>query len=154
MTDLAGMNRLAAVRDRIGTLHARFRSPILELIRFAMVGVIGLIVNMGMVRLYLVAFGDRPFSAGLVAWPFAVTTTWWCNRQFTFRDHVRAPMLRQWAHFVAVNLTGAAAQYATYATLVACLGLCRTYPEIAVAAGAVTGMMFNFGFARRFVFKR
>ena len=107
-------------------------------------------------ELALVTDDPKQIPAGpeFEAEPFAVTTTWWCNRQFTFRDHVRAPMLRQWAHFVAVNLTGAAAQYATYATLVACLGLCRTYPEIAVAAGAVTGMMFNFGFARRFVFKR
>lgn len=119
-----------------------------------MVGVVGLVVNMGTVRLYLVILGDRPFSAALVAWPVAVTTTWWCNRQFTFRHHVHEPMLRQWAQFVVVNLSGAAAQLATYEIMVWTIPLCRRFPEIGVAVGAVVGMAFNFGFSRRFVFRR
>jgi putative flippase GtrA len=136
------------------TLTTQWRQPLGELVRFAMVGVIGLLVNMAAVRLYLVAFGDRPFSAALAAWPVAVTTTWWCNRQFTFRNHVRAPMLRQWAQFVVVNLSGAAASLATYESMVWAIPLCHRFPEIGVAAGAVAGLLFNYSFSQRYVFRR
>jgi putative flippase GtrA len=127
---------------------------LVELVRFSMVGVIGLVVNLAVLRSFLVVAGDRPYSGEVVAFAVAVTTTWWCNRHFTFRDHEPAPMLRQWAHFVLVNSSGAAANYATYAILVASFSLCRTYPELAVAAGSVVGLGFNFSGARRFVFKR
>ncbi|HLY56396.1 MAG TPA: GtrA family protein [Stellaceae bacterium] len=136
------------------TLTTRWREPAGELMRFAMVGVIGLLVNMAAVRLYLVAFGDRPFSAAIAAWPVAVTTTWWFNRQFTFRGHVRAPMLRQWAQFVVVNLSGAAASISTYEIMVLSIPLCRHFPEIGVAAGAVAGLIFNYTFSQRYVFRR
>jgi putative flippase GtrA len=131
----------------------KLRRTATELVRFAMVGVIGLAVNITVLKLFLALVGDRPYSGEAVAFMVAVTTTWWCNRQFTFRDQPRAPMLRQWAHFVLVNSTGAIANYATYAALVASVALCRAHPELAVAAGAVAGIAFNFSGARRYVFK-
>ena len=137
-----------------GETAPELRRTVIELFCFAVVGVVGLAVNIAVLDLYLAAAGDRPYSGEAVAFLVAVTTTWWCNRHFTFRDHARAPMLRQWVQFVLANSTGAAANYATYAALVAMVALCRAHPEIAVGAGAVAGLIFNFSAARRFVFKR
>ena len=133
---------------------AELRRTVAELFRFGCVGVIGLAVNIGVLDTYLVLAGDRPYSGEVVAFLVAVTATWWCNRQFTFREHVRAPRLKQWAHFMMINSTGALANYATYVTLVATVPLCRAHPELAVAAGSVVGLGFNYSGARRFVFKR
>ena len=62
------------------------------------------------------------------------------------------PAARQWAVFLLVNLIGFACNYGTYAALVALSPLSARHPVIAVAAGALAGMLGNFFLSRRFVF--
>jgi putative flippase GtrA len=128
-------------------------AAIAEFMRFALVGGTGFIVDIAVLQLYLTLFGDRPFSAQALAWCVAVTTNWWMNRSFTFATRHKAPLLQQWAQYVAVNSGGALVNYAVYAALVALIPLCRTQPWLAVAAGTIAALGLNFIGAKRFVFR-
>jgi len=130
------------------------RQALAEFLRFALVGAAGFVVDIAVLQSWLAVTGDRPYSGQAIAWCVAVTANWWLNRVFTFRDRSPAPLLRQWAHYVAVNSGGAAANYAVYAALVWTVPLCRSFPVLAVAAGTVAGLAFNFLGSRAFVFRR
>jgi len=126
---------------------------IAEFMRFALVGGSGFIVDIAVLQLYLKLFGDRPFSGQAVAWSVAVTTNWWMNRSFTFAAQEPAPLVRQWAHYVAINSGGALVNYAAYAGLVTTIPLCRSEPWLAAAVGSIASLGLNFMGAKRFVFR-
>ncbi len=132
-----------------------------EFIRFSMVGVVGLIVNLAVLNGFLAVapdplplLGDPRYGGEALAYLVASTATWWCNRHFTFTGRSHAPMLRQWARFLAVNSAGALANYVTYSTLVATISICHAIPSIAVCVGSVVGLAFNFPASRLLVFRR
>jgi putative flippase GtrA len=52
-----------------------------------------------------------------------------------------------------VNLIGFAANYGTYAALIALVPMVAAHPVIGVAAGAIAGMFGNFVLSRRLVFR-
>jgi putative flippase GtrA len=92
-----------------------------------------------------------------LAWFFAfapaVTFTWWGNRTFTFHEHASRgarAMLREWAHFVVANGFGALVNYATYEVVIHFTSL-STY--VALAAGVLVGLVFNFTLSKRIVFR-
>ena len=94
------------------------------------------------------------YGAGAFAYAVAVTTTWWLNRVWTFREsNASGPMHRQWLRFVVANMPGLCLNLGAYFTLVAAVPLCARFPVIAVAAGAVAGMTANFILSRRMVFQ-
>jgi putative flippase GtrA len=142
------------------TAKTRLAKLLSEFIRFGLVGVAGLFVDLAMLRLYVTVIGDlfypddRLYYGQAVAWFVAATANWWLNRQFTFRDRLPEPYLRQWLRFLAVNGFGGAANFAVYALFVAMSALCRHYPSLAVIAGTLFGMSFNFVFSRKLVFSR
>jgi putative flippase GtrA len=78
--------------------------------------------------------------------------TWWLNRHFTFREASHAAAATQWARFLAVNAIGFCANYLTFATLVATLPLAATYAVLAVPAGSLVGLCFNFLLSKKFAF--
>lgn len=135
------------------SLLQQARQPAGELLRFGLVGLSGLVVDLAVLHLYLALAGDRPYSGQAIAWCVAVTTNWALNRRFTFTGRGHGPMLRQWARFVTVNLGGAALNNGCYALLVAGVPLCHAVPDIAVAAGTLAGMLLNFSGSRRLVFR-
>ena len=62
-------------------------------------------------------------------------------------------MARQWGRFVTLNLLGFAANYGTYAALIAGSAVVAAQPILGVAAGSLAGMFINFAVSRRFVFR-
>jgi len=48
---------------------------------------------------------------------------------------------------------GGVVNYAVYAALVASPAFFHAWPEVATAAGSLSGMLFNFAASRKFVFK-
>jgi putative flippase GtrA len=120
---------------------------------FGMVGVAGLLVDMATLRLCLKGLGLDFYSARVLSFLPAATATWALNRRFTFRTADHAPLLRQWAGFVAANSVGGLVNYAVYATLVTYSPRCAQWPEIAVAAGSVAGMFLNFAASKRLIFR-
>lgn len=126
-----------------------------EMLRFGLVGAAGFLVDTAVLYTAMAA-GAGLYGGRILSYVAAATATWALNRAWTFRaagrPAGRGALGRQWALFLLVNLVGFAANYGTYALLVANLPLVAAHPVIGVAAGALAGMGGNFILSRRYVF--
>lgn len=129
------------------------RFPIIrQFLRFGVVGTAGFLMDAAVLTAML-ALGAGPYGGRVVSYLAAATLTFALNRAWTFASAERAPVARQWGTFVALNLLGFAANYGTYAALIATVPLVATHPVLGVAAGSIAGMFINFAVSRRFVFR-
>lgn len=136
--------------------HVCLSPPRIELIiqfgKFGVVGVIGLMVDTAVLYALLYGVGLGFYSARLLSYLVAATTTWALNRLFTFRDPRPDPLYKQWARFVTANAFGGGVNYAVYVVLIAFVPLCVAHPVLAVAAGSLAGMFLNFAASKALVF--
>jgi putative flippase GtrA len=123
-----------------------------QFFRFAIVGVIGFVVNAGVVAIATSKYGFGPLQAQFIAFPIAVTVTWFLNRQYTFSAS-RHALHHEWLRYILANSLGWVANNGVYALLVLISVFVYRHPIIAVAAGALSGMMFNFFSSRMLVFQ-
>jgi putative flippase GtrA len=122
-------------------------------LRFAAVGTAGFVVNAAALWIALHPLGLPRDLAWFFAFVPAVTFTWWGNRTFTFHAHAgrgARAMLAEWARFVATNGVGALVNYATYEALI---HFTKLDPFVALAAGVLVGLVFNFTLSKRLVFR-
>ncbi len=138
----------STLERRIGS--ARW-SLLCEFFRFGLVGLSGAVVDTAVI------YGTRAWlgliGAGAVSYLVAATWTWQCNRVFTFANRRVGALHRQWLVFMGVNLVGLVFNRGAYFALVTWSVTCQAYPVLAVAAGAVAGMFWNFALSRRLVFR-
>ena len=125
-----------------------------EFIRFGIVGVIGLFVDIAVLYLCFQAGGLGLYASRVVSYLAAATTTWGFNRVFTFSGNHVGKIHHQWARFVALNAFGGVVNYAVYAMLISAGEPFTTHPALAVAAGSLSGMFFNFTASKKLVFRR
>ena len=138
------------VTDRIRGSLARDH-PIGQFLRFGIVGTIGFVVDTAV--LYLALWLGAGFYGGrVISYLVAATGNWALNRAFTFPSSGDDHAHRQWAKFLVLNVFGAIANYGAYAALIGMGEPFLTYPVLAVAAGSIAGMVFNFTLSKRFVF--
>ena len=125
-----------------------------RIIRFGLVGTAGFVVNEAALWVMLTLVHLDRYTAQIPAFFVAVTFTWWGNRVLTFREHAaQTSLLREWAKFVVANGLGAVANYLLYASLVGFGPYPVNIPYIALAAGTLLGLVFNFTMSKRFVFR-
>ena len=124
-----------------------------QFVRFAIAGVIGFVVDAGVLYLTL-ACGLGLFAGRGVSFMAAVWVTWRINRRHTF--HVRAERSAwvEWWRYLLSMLGGASVNYAAYSTVVLTVHGGRLVPLIAVACGSVAGLFVNFFAAKLWAFKR
>ena len=134
-------------------LSAARRTLIIQFLKFGLVGVIGYVVDVGVLKISMYFFGAGFYVGRLFSFFFGASTTWICNRLFTFRGQGKGHAGVQWAKFLVVCIGGFILNYGTYAALIATSPLIREYPSLGVAAGSVAGMFFNFFAARKVVFR-
>lgn len=121
---------------------------------FGVIGAAGFLIDAGS---YLLAFS---LGAGIWGRFFsflcAATFTWVLNRAFNFRDRTGS-MLGQWSRFLLANSAGALANLGVFFLIMTQIDWARANPEIgsvlAIAAGSVAGLIFNFTLSKLFVFK-
>lgn len=136
----------ALLNSRLGRLGIQFA-------KFGVVGVIGLVVDTAVLYAGL-ALGLEFFAARIPSFFAAATATWALNRAFTFKDAGRGgSLLRQWATFLAANAFGGVVNYGVSVGLEAGVELVAAHPVLAVAAGSIAGMFFNFAASKHLVFK-
>ncbi|MDA8151232.1 MAG: GtrA family protein [Acidithiobacillus sp.] len=128
------------------------RSPKTEFVLFSLAGVAGFLVDASIVWAFTSA-GVDPLTAQAVAFTVAVTVTWLLNRRFTFAHHASPHWLREWLHYVAANSVGAVVNNGVYALLVLTVAMFSKEPVLAVAAGSLAGLVFNFTASRALVFR-
>lgn len=122
-----------------------------QFFRFGLVGTTGMVVDTAVI------YGLRGwvglYWAGALSYFVAATWTWQLNRRWTFTGPARGSIHRQWALFMTVNLVGLVFNRGTYGALVTWSTLCAANPVIAVGAGGLAGMFWNFSLSRRVVFR-
>ena len=120
---------------------------------FGLVGTAGYIVDVAVLQ-SLVWSGSSPFAGQAIAFFVAATATWYLNRTFTFRDNKNDMHgFRQWLIYLATMLVGFALNYGVYAALISQGGIWRANLYLAVAAGTLAGLCFNFPASKYFVFR-
>lgn len=135
----------ALLGSRIGRLGVQFA-------KFGVVGVIGLLVDTAVLYGGL-ALGLEFFAARIPSFFAAATATWALNRAFTFRGAADEPLHRQWAKFIAANAIGGVVNYGVSVGLESSVQTVAEHPFLAVAAGSIAGMFFNFAASKHLVFK-
>ncbi len=135
---------------RTATALARLPRPV----RFACVGGLGFAVDTAVLYLALYALGLGFYGARALSFLIAATVTWAGNRRFTFPEYRSPRKAAEWARFVAVNAPGGLLNYGTYSLLVLLSQTAREVPVLAVAAGSLAGLAFNFLGSARWVFTR
>jgi putative flippase GtrA len=131
--------------SRLGRLAVQFG-------KFGIVGVVGLLVDTTVLYAGL-AVGLEFFAARVPSFFAAATATWILNRRFTFKGAADEPLRRQWAKFIAANAFGGVVNYGVSVGLEAGVDVVAAHPFLAVAAGSVAGMFFNFAASKHLVFK-
>ncbi|MDP9128695.1 MAG: GtrA family protein [Pseudomonadota bacterium] len=129
------------------------RALFIQFFKFGLIGVIGFLVDYGMLHFGLDVLGLGRYGSAIFSFPFAVTATWIGNRVFTFKGLSSQPAHHEWARFLAVCAGGFVLNRGAYALLIANVPLAYAYPVLGLVAGTAAGMFFNFFVARRFVFR-
>lgn len=122
-----------------------------EFLLFAIAGVIGLGVDVGV--LYLSAPLLGWYAARVLSFLAAATATWALNRHYTFSArHSGVSMLREYLGYLLTMLGGAVVNYGVYVLALHTLSG-PWAPAAGVALGSLAGMTLNFLSARHLVFK-
>ena len=130
------------------------RAP--QFLRFSAVGTAGFVVNAVFfyIAFYFLALGKD------ASWFFAfipsVTFSWWGNRTLTFPERAGRSLRAiavEWAKFVAANAFGALVNFVVYNAMLSLAPRPFSRPLIALAAGVLAGLIFNFTLSKTVVFR-
>ena len=122
-------------------------------LKFSGIGIVSFSIDVIVFQAALSLAGMSPYVARVVSFVVATSAAWFLNRTFTFYDaHSGRPDL-QWVRFFAANLVGGSVNYAVFVLTIATLAIAAAHPVLALAAGSVSGVFFNFTAYRRYVFR-
>ena len=136
---------------KISALFLRF-----SILRFAVIGTLGVPVDAGTLWLMTHHFGLDPYSGRVISWLCAATFTWTGNRYFTFaatRARGLSGIVREWLRFLTANAVGGLVNVGLYATLVRFAPPPVNNPYLALAMGTLAVLAFNFTLSKKLVFK-
>ena len=125
-----------------------------QFLRFSIVGAAGFVVDVSI--LYLLShWGLDLYSARIISFLIAATSTWIGNRLFTFSSgrSQQRKLSTEWATYLAAMTLGGLTNYGTYALLITFLMIFREHPWLAVAGGTGAGLLINFVLARRILYQ-
>jgi putative flippase GtrA len=125
-----------------------------EIALFAVGGLIGLLIDAGVVQALVSLAGWNPYLARVLSFLLAATATWWWNRRHTFaaRSSGRSAHA-EWLHWMGLMIFGAVVNYGVYAACLVAFSALHRWPAIAVAAGSVVAAVVNFAAARGVLFR-
>jgi putative flippase GtrA len=122
-----------------------------RILRFAVVGGIGFVVDAAMLALLLAATPLGPFLSRLVSIGFGLTITWLCNRHLTFQPSSRG-LAAEGARYGGVGVTTSIVNYLVYAGLL--LALPWLTPLAALVVASLVAMALSYLGYSRLVFDR
>jgi putative flippase GtrA len=122
-------------------------------VRFAVVGVIGFVVDFSILSILTLSLKVDKFLAQAVAFPIAVGATWLLNRVWTFAGATGKPLARAAAYF-GVQCAGFATNYVVYATVLFVFpALSPHWLVIPLALGAVAALCITFAGSKHLAFR-
>jgi putative flippase GtrA len=124
-----------------------------QILLFAISGVLGFVVDAGIVQFLVRELSANPYWARIVSFLAAATTTWSFNRRYTFAGHGGGSRRRELVRYLIAMAFGFALNYGAYVACVLFWPLVRHWPAIGVAAGSVAGAVVNFLSSKYWIFK-
>lgn len=121
-----------------------------DFIRFGIVGVQGFFWDTATV--YGLRHIAGLYIAGACGFLVAATANWAINRVWTFRHQTHIAAHRQLPRFLLANFIGFIFNRGTFFTLISVSALCYRQPVLAIVAGSLVGLTFNYFLSKRFVF--
>lgn len=129
------------------------KSSLRQLAMFCVGGVIGFVIDAGVLQLLVVGLAWDRYSARLISFLCAATATWLFNRRYTFPGPQRNSLFGEWARYVVAMSGGFACNFAVYSALVYFFDIDGRWLILAVAAGSVAGLGVNFTASRYWVYR-
>jgi len=123
-----------------------------QVLRFAGVGVIGFVVDAGVLWLGL-QLGLGYLTGRAASFLAAVWATWQLNRRFTFAGARSSGTWREWWRYLAAMSVGGSVNYCVYSLAILTLPHTVLLPFICVAVGSFAALAVNFASARWWVFR-
>ncbi|WP_323148177.1 GtrA family protein [Pseudomonas oryzihabitans] len=125
---------------------------LLPIFQFGFVGAIGFLVDTGCLYLLKSALGIYP--AKLISFFMAALTTWILNRKITFRENIpKGNLAIEASKYLIAMLGGGIINYSIFYVTTKSFDLFFNHPFIAVAAGSISGMAFNFIASKKVIYK-
>jgi putative flippase GtrA len=143
-----------SIKD-IAYINSNKANILYELFFFLVAGFLGFLVDASIVWILTEFIKVNAIIAQIPAFTLAVTTTWLFNRNITFFHYTRTKKLfKEWLHYVTANSLGAFINNGVYVLLVLKVNTMGKEPVLAVACGALTGLIFNFAASRTLIFNK
>lgn len=115
-----------------------------EVLRFAIVGTLGFITDATVLTGLVAVAGWGPYESRPVSFIVAISLTWLLNRLFTFARRAGPNRRREYLRYLAVETVGVVINFAVYASVLHAEPRLEAYPAVALAAGSLVAMTFNF----------
>jgi putative flippase GtrA len=133
--------------------YERFRRPVTEFAKFAVIGIAGVFVTNGVYDLLYLHHGAGPVLSATIATVVAAVGTYLGNRYWSFRGRQRTSVIREISVFAVLNGIGLLIQDATVAFNYYLLGLGRDKVAVFLALnlGIALATLFRFWSYRLFV---
>lgn len=148
--------------DLTQLLSPPLAARLFRILKFAVTGGIGFVVDVGMLTFLTVVFDMNPYLARVFAILVAMTTTWLINRRYTFQVHDkvtdRRALVAEGGRYGLVAVAAALVNYAVYAVTLYSLpevmfGSHDIPPPIAAVVGSGVAMFFSYFGYSRFAFR-
>lgn len=124
-----------------------------QLAMFCIGGVVGFIVDAGVLQVLVVGLAWDRYSGRLISFLLAATATWIFNRHLTFHGPRRHSLIGEWGRYVLAMSGGFACNFAAYSALVYFFNIDRQWLILAVAAGSIAGLGVNYLASRYWVYR-
>lgn len=129
------------------------KNSLRQLAMFCMGGVIGFVVDAGLLQLLVIGLAWDRYSGRLISFLAAATATWVFNRHYTFRGPRRHSLVGEWGRYVLAMSGGFACNFAAYSGLVYVFNIDKQWLILAVAAGSIAGLGVNYTVSRCWVYR-
>lgn len=150
----------AALRGGLQLVRARTAELAREVVKFGLVGLVSLVVDVGGFNLLRYAGGDgplhdKPLTAKTISVSLATTVAYFGNRHWTFRHRRRSGLAREYGLFFLLNGVGLGIALTCLWLSHYVLGMTSPLADniSANVIGLGLGTLFRFWSYRRWVFK-
>jgi putative flippase GtrA len=123
-----------------------------QLLRFGVVGVVGFIVDAGVLVALVQLLGIAPLPARIASFLIAASVTFVLNQRFTFRLNDGFSMKR-WLSYLLTTAVGACVNVGIYHLWIAHAGITTADLTLGTALGSLTAMFVNYFASSLLVFR-